>query len=464
MKAEKRNIRLYNFIGIIVAIILFCLSGISLLNISNNKQVFAAQNSYDNETEIYENGNIISSSLWNALKRFYNNNKTSEMPSISKGDDDELYLTINMFKNFPNTVLDLSNQEIDSIYNLGIFDLSSFTEINLSKNSIDNIYDELSNIDNLERLDLSDNNINNFSYNQLSENSYKTKLVELNLKNNKLTSCNLSLIELADIDISHNELTKENLTLPNILTLKVKASYNYISNPDLSNENIDFGLQCVKDNKKYVQGQTVEYYGIDDITTLKIYFQKKTTVNDVEQIEETEVASLTIGETYTFGLGYYRVEFVTETQTEETQDILVYIYPQSPTIKMFRDGKELSEIEYFFKSVTTIKFYGEDNARFAYKLNSGDLIFADEIEINKEGINIVNIYQIVTDEYDCEYYSEPMTLFIEYQTKTVRGWIFVIAGSAIFIGTFYFVLKYYPIWITKHLGKKKDKTGKKDLD
>ena len=380
------------------------------------------------------------------------------MPAINKTNDEnrEEYLTINQFKDFPEHKLDLSGQEIDSIKNLGIFDLSSFDEIDLSNNKIDNIGTELVKLSNLKILNLSHNNMYSFRYNQLHETCYKTNLENLDISHNKISVCDLSLFENADIDASHNNIKKDSLSLPSLLTVKVKLSHNYISKPDRTNENLDFGLQGVKNDTKYVRGQTVEYYGIDEITNIKIYSRQQTGENTVQ---ETLVKTLAKNdEPYTFGLGYYRLEFDVVTKTAETQDIIVYIVPHKPTIKMFRDGKELTEIEYTFNTPTVIKFYGEENAKFAYKLNTGELVEnVTEVEIKNTGINVLYVYQIVDG-----YASDAETIFLEYKQKTTKGWIFVIVGSAIFVVAFYFVIKYYPVLVTKHIGK--NSANKKNLD
>lgn len=439
-------------------VVMFVLSGMIVFQGKDVKKVYADVTEYDSQTQILDNEEIISSSLWGALKRFYNNNKTDEMPAIKKTDDDnkEEYLTINLFTGFPISRLDLSGQEIDSIENLGIFDLSSFDEIDLSNNQIDDIGTELVKLSNLRILNLSYNDMYSFRYNQLHETCYKTNLENLNLSHNRITTCDLSMIESAEIDASHNDITKESLSLPNLLTVKVKLSYNYISRPDRTNENLDFGLQGAKNNTKYARGQTVEYYGIDEITNIKIYSRQQT---DENTVQETLVKTLAKNdEPYTFGLGYYRLEFDVTTKTAETQDIIVYIVPHKPTIKMFRDGKELTEIEYTFDTPTVVKFYGEENAKFAYKLNNGELVEnVTEVEIKNVGINVLYVYQIVDG---C--ISDAETIFLECKQRTTKGWIFVIAGSAIFVVAFYFIIKYYPVLIKKHIGK--NSTNKKNLD
>lgn len=457
MKKTIKSI-LKNF-TILLFVVMFVFGGALIFKNENQKQVFADTNAnYDNQTKILNNGQIISTSLWEALKKFYNNNKTSEMPAIptvAEGENVAEYLTINLFVDFPVSKLDLSNQNIDNIKNFGIFNWSSFDEIDLSNNQIEDIKEEFAQLQNLKKINLSYNNIYSFKYNQLNETCYKTKLEELNLSHNKIGVCDLKLFESADIDVSYNELVKEKITLPDLMTIKVKLLYNYIHNADTTNENIYFGIQGIKNDAKYERGQTVEYYGIDEIENIKIYSRKQL---DENTIQETLVKTLAKNdEPYAFGLGYYKIEFDTDTKTEETQDIIVYIIPKKPTIKMFRDGKELSEIEYTFNTPTTIKFYGEENAQFAYKLNSGELVYANEIEIEKVGINVLKVYQIVDG-----YTSDAETLFIEYKQKTIKGWIFAIVGSAIFVVAFYFIIKYYPVLVTKHIGKKS--VNKKNLD
>lgn len=454
----KTNLKkIFSIISIMLCFALF-VCAICFFAGNSNKKVFAESATiYDKQTEILDDDSIISSSLWNALRQFYNNNKTDEMPAIKTNSNNLQYLTTDLFENFPISKLNLSGKEIDDITNLSIFDLSSFNEIDLSNNEIEKLNKELSKIDNLIELNVSNNNLKWFNCDEISSSSLNS-LTKLNLSHNEISNCDISLFENAEIDVSHNNIEKENLELPNNLDLKVNLSYNYILSPNTLNTNISFGLQGIKNSQKYVIGQAIEYYGIGEVTSLNIYFQTKTVVNETEQIDETLIKTLGINETYTFDIGYYRIEFVAEEKTSETQDIEVYIYPKSPTVKMFRNGEELKQLEYTFSSPTTIKFYGDENATFEYKINNDESATGDHVEINKEGLNIVIVYQIIDG-----YYSDPITIFIQYKQRTLKGWIFVIAGSAVFIVAFYFIIKYYPILIKKHLGKTKD-TGKKNLD
>ena len=420
-------------------------------------QMLYAVEEYDKETKIIDDEKIISSELWNALKVFYNNNKTSEMPSIKTTDIGDgqyvQYLTIDLFENFPISKLDLKGKGIKTIKNLSIFDLFSFEEIDLSNNKLKFLDNELSKIENLKKLNVSNNELLEFEYVSLNEQSYSLNLVELNLSHNNIVSCNLDKIKNAKIDLTHNELTKDKLTLPSYLDVEVELSYNYISEPNLTNTNIKFGIQGVKNNKEYIKGQAVEYYGIYDIEKVEIYFQNKSLVeeNGAINVEGTKVAEIGLNEKYTFALGYYRLSFVTEIELDDTQDMYIYIYPQSPILKMFRNDKELAEIEYTFTSPTTIKFYGEENSTFAYSINAGELVFADKVEINTVGISVVRVYQIVDG-----YYSKETTLFLKYQPPALKGWIYIVVGTFIFVLLFYFAIKYYPKLIGKNLGKPKN--------
>ena len=74
-----------------------------------DETLFAVTTEYDKQTEIFANGQIISESLWTALKVFYNNNKTDEMPSIKTNGEGVQYLTIDLFENFPLSKLPLWN-------------------------------------------------------------------------------------------------------------------------------------------------------------------------------------------------------------------------------------------------------------------------------------------------------------------------------------------------------------------
>ena len=135
----------------------------SCVQTANLQTVFADEST---QQAIENDGQTISISLWNALAKFYNANKTEDMLPVDK------YLYTDTFKDFPVTTLNLSNKNLDSIKNLSIFDLSSFKDINLSGNNLTSVDAELLGCTNLKNLDLSNNKLSSFSYQNLSVDCY----------------------------------------------------------------------------------------------------------------------------------------------------------------------------------------------------------------------------------------------------------------------------------------------------
>lgn len=417
---------------------------------TKKENLFAAETTIDNETKIYEIGGIISQSLWNALKVFYNNNKTNEMSSIKVDTEGNMYLTVSQFKDFPISKLDLSSKEISSITNLSIFDLSAFDEIDLSNNNISSIGAEFKQLTQLKKLNLKGNQLSEFSFEALAIECYSQNLTELNISKNKIVNCNLKDISYADIDATFNRITKQSLTLPTNTNLKVNLSDNFILSPNTENTNVTYGLQGVKNSESFVVGTTIEYYGIDGISEAKIYLIESDK-NDASVIIETEVKTLSVGDTHTFSLGYFTIKF-----SETRENINIYIAPKAPTLKMFKDNQEI-ELNHMITSPVTLKFFGDDNATFVYQINSGEVKQSGEVEIKTVGINNVVVYQVVDG-----YLSFATTFYIEYNPPQTNSWIFVLGGAVIFVLAFYFAIKYIPKISMFNIGKKGN--NKTDLD
>lgn len=452
MKTSKlfflKRLTIY-FLSLFVVVGIFC--GVKLNKKSN---VFAAETVYDNETQILEDGRIISQNLWNALKLFYNNNKTDQMPSIKVNSDGIMYLTIEQFKDFPVKKLDLNgnnfqNNKITTIKNLSIFNLSAFEEIDLSNNAITSLNDELQGLSGLKKINISSNELTEFSFDMLANECYTQNLIELDISGNKIVNCNLQNIQNAQIDASNNRITKEALTLPTNADLKLFLTDNFISMPNTENLNISYGLQGVKNHESFVEGTAIEYYGIDGINEVKVYLLG-VNENDSDIITETEVKTLSIGEQYTFPLGNYRIKF-----GDAKDNIDCYIAPKSPTIKMFQNNQEI-ELNHVITKPVVLKFFGSENAEFVVRINSGETKKVSEIEINTPGINNVVVYQIVDG-----YLSFATTLYIEYTPPQNNSWIFVFGGAVIFVIAFYFAIKFLPQLTKLNIGKKGNKS---DLD
>ena len=484
----KKNINLKKIdIFALLSMIMFLLSAVLMLSFAgnyfllksksicdSNKQTIFAD--YDEDITIDKNFHIendetiFESDLWRAIKKFYN--KAIDDKAIDDGvpvdEDDKVddYFTIELFKNpnFTLTTLDLSNKSIDSIDNLKYMDLSMFDEVDLSGNSIVDIDDELINITNLTKLDLSKNKLKSFDCLNLNENCYSQTLVELNLSENELSKCNLKQIANSDceIDIKLNLLTDSKLVLPQNENVKVSLSHNILDNINTENSNLSYGFQGVKDKGIYVVGKKIHFFGFGEYEQIEIY--NLTAENEQEEeptIIETLVKSLNINEEneYLFSIGYYRIKWTAEeTDDDFLKDITIYVCPKAPIVKMFVNGEELEDIDYKLTQKATIKIVGDEGAKIYYNINNAGYVEGDEFEINKVGINYILITQVIDG-----YQSEVLTLYVNYNPPNTMGWIVYIGGIAIFGALFYLAIKYYPVLVHFHIGKN-GKDGRKNLD
>ena len=458
MKSEKKLILNKLLIAILTITMLFC--GIVLITKNSKKTDVYAATHLPSTTEITNNGQILPVKLWQALKRFYVENCNTETSGRIHGDIDNnepLYFYPDLFKDFNVSTLDLSNKEIDSIHNLGVMDLSSFTKINLSGNEIQYLNDELDEIQNLQELDLSNNSLNEFSYTSLHSNCYGSALTKLDISQNLIETCNLKLIANANIDAKLNKITKQSLTLPDNTNLSINLTHNLIDDPDTTNVNITYGFQNVKDQSAYEIGRKIYLTPTSEISEIKIY-SLEADENDEEVTIETLVHTLTSG-SYQFPIGYYKLKFTdVETDNPLLQDINVYICPATPTVKMFVNGEELESMQYKLSSPATLKFYGSnENSQIIYQVNNGSYVVLDELEIKKNGIYIIKAYQVING-----YQSMPLSIYLTYSEPNTKGWIFVIGGSAILAGMFYLAIKFMPNFIKMRIGGNEDKGEKLD--
>lgn len=431
------------FVGIILLCSFVGISHFSQKNSKNGQNLTLFAEELDKETKIFDDGQTLDSKLWNALKTFYNNNRTEGMPSIPVYEGEQ-YLTIDLFKNFPLNVLNLSNKNIGSINNLRYFDLSAFEKIDLSYNALSYIGNEFAKLNNLKSLNLSNNVLTNFSYDILNE-TCLSNFEELDISNNNIVSCDLTGFTISSIKATNNRITKNSLKLPSA-DLNVDLSFNFIDEIFENKANISYGVQGVKNNEKYAVGQKIGFYGLDGVDSIEIYFVDKENPQN-----ETLVKALNANETYIFPLGNYSVKIA------NLDDIKFYIAPKAPEIKMFRGESEI-ELTHVITSPVTIKFCGDENARFVYKINAGNLLDGDEVNIDKPDTIQIVVYQIVDG-----YVSLPTTFYLEYHKTFGLGLVVVIAGIAIFVAVFVVVMKYLPKIMQFKLGES-NKNNKENLD
>lgn len=452
-----------NLLAILICVICAVFGAVLMVNKNPKQQVFAEISGITNATEIHNDGEILGSKLWKAIKRFYLDNKNEDTDGrihtrvIEGTEETEEYFYPDIFKDFNVTNLNLSGKEIDDLTNFGCLDLNSFTKIDLSNNVIRSIEDELKDARNIEELDLSKNKLTSFSYQNLNNNVYNITLQNLDLSDNEISSCNLSGIVNGMVNLQLNYLTKDRLTLPTNLDVQVELSHNLIDEPDTTNPNIKFGFQGVKDDRVYTLGKKAYFNEFDVVSSINIYSLTKT---DDDFTEDELIATINDGEEHLFALGYYRIKFIEgESDNPLLTPITIFVRPKAPTTKMFVNDEE-QELSYALTRPTIYKFYGDENATFEVYINSVKQVnVTNFIEIKNPGINVLTVYQIIDG-----YKSEALQLFITYEEPQSLNWIFTLVGALVFAIIFYVAIKGIPYISKIHIGGKNNENKKDKLD
>ena len=431
---KKNNLLKIN----VFAIVFFLLFGIGFyfLGAPKTDMVVYAQETED--LQIENDGMFISSELWVALYNAYQN-IFGEKPV---GD----VLTVDMFKNSNISILNLSTNlqgqsyGIRSISGLGEFDLSAFTNINLSGNYLNSVGEELNNLQNLTKLDLSDNNLGNFSTDMLHSNCLNS-LEILDLSNNSIANCDLTGLQKAEVDLSYNYLKDGSLTLPQA-EISINLNNNLILEPNTELVNVAYGYQGAKNNQKIEKTTDILFLAHDKLnfTSIEIY------END------NLVDTLTNGEKITLPVGNYKLKFLNISGIEVQEEISFKVILPKLTAKLFVNDKEI-EFSSVITEDTVIKFYGEDGAEIFISTNrSSEILNSSEYEINgKNGSIVITAYQ-TKDGYS----SNATSFYFTIKKSNIGSW--VIIG----VGVVGFVLLYFAFnFVVKKIMNKTDKTKTK---
>ncbi|MGN1212544.1 MAG: hypothetical protein ACI4TZ_00755 [Christensenellales bacterium] len=414
----KKNI-LVKF-NILLIVLMFLLgAGFALNTKQPTKIVFADSTE---ELKIENDGTVISTELWVALYNVY----TDTYNNKPVGD----VLTLDMFKDFPVKILNLSTNAqgqsygISSISGLGEFDLSAFDTINLSGNQIYSLGDELTNIQNLKKLDLSNNALGSFKTDMLSSSSLSS-LEILNLNSNQISVCDLTgLNENVTIDLSGNKLTADKITFSQA-NCKINLNNNYILQPDVERLNTVYGYQGAKNGDSFEKNTDILFLAGEDIGFSKVVIYKD------EELFDT----LTDGEKITLPVGNYQLKFLNSSDAEVLDAISFKVLLPKVTAKLFVDGKEIEWTSMLTQN-TTIKFFGEDGAEIFVSANSGETTNITEYEITQNGTMIITVYQTKDG-----YRSNTTSFYFTVKKSMLSNWIILGVGVIGFV-LLYFVFKY----------------------
>lgn len=405
--------------NILLIVLMFLLGAGFVLNSKQpTKTVFADSTE---ELKIENDGMIISTELWVALYNVYKTNVGIPIDDV---------LTLDMFKDFPVKILNLSTNAqgqsygISSISGLGNFDLSAFDTINLSGNNIYSLGNELTNIQNLKKLDLSNNALGSFKTDMLSSSSLSS-LEVLNLSDNQISVCNLTgLNENVKIDLSNNKLTADKITFPQT-DCKINLNNNYILQPDIERLNTVYGYQGAKNGDSFEKNTDILFLADEDISFSKVVIYKD------EELFDT----LTDGEKITLPVGNYQLKFLNNSDSEVLDAISFKVLLPKVTAKLFVDGKEIEWTSVLTQN-TTIKFYGEDGAEIFVSANNGETTNITEYEITQNGTMIITVYQTKDG-----YRSNTTSFYFTVKKSMLSNWIILGVGVIGFV-LLYFIFKY----------------------
>lgn len=194
--------------------------------------------------------------------------------------------------NFENCILDayneVSSSKIENYLELTQEDFESIKDLSCNKKNISEV--DLSNLINLENLELMYNNIKTIN---LSNN---TKIKKIVLENNQISQIDLSKnVNLEHISLSYNKLS--NINLENNINLKeLWLNDTLISNINLSNQKL---LEEV-----FLYGNSIETIDLSQNKNLKVLWLGKNPIKNLDisqnylleelQIERTYITSINI--------------------------------------------------------------------------------------------------------------------------------------------------------------------------
>ena len=316
-------------------------------SILSNKQVYAqtvseladteifTENKLNSQTDFYNEqpvshyaGNVLASSelseeilnddsgipdsyLYMALYTQYNL-LNPDKPNINK-------VYYNMFEN--ETALNLSNRSIKSLAGFHRLNMPHLEELNLSKNQLITLNNELSHLISLEKLNLFDNELTSINLSTLY------KLNDVNLNRNNLTELNLNTVKSGIVKANFNNITDFNkIKLPNASSvdyLEIELINNNITNFNkdlLLSEKFYFELGLMGAGINYKENATddeIKEYLISTTTPLVFYNLKNYDITaEIYDLDTNElVLEITNSNTeqyteYFLPSGEYRVNYI----------------------------------------------------------------------------------------------------------------------------------------------------------
>lgn len=396
--------------SLLMALILILTLVLTIFATMPAKQVSAEQVILDDNQEIGLNSGtyfLTDQNLYNALVNIYNANFSSPITT----------LTVGSFKTF--TSLDLSNKGITDLSGMQYFNFSNLTHLNLSNNEIAGDIEGFYNITAVTHLNLSNNQL------ELFDAGFSTILQEVNLKNNKLTTCDISTVaQDAVVDLSFNHLSSfDNLTLPTH-NITINLTHNMLTQtPPQTIYNLNLGFQGAVNDNFVTKGSAIKFYGLQNVTQVNIYKKEGETYTLIESLIAGE-------ELLNLQLGNYKVEFIEDVTPKVYQDIIFTARPQKPQIQVWQGDKQLSKVHNVAKP-TQLKFIGEGTIK--YSLDYGKTVHqSSQFNIDTYGTFIVQVW-VEEDGFVSE--KVIYTIYSNYVPPTTFVWL--ILGTLLLIALFY---------------------------
>ena len=376
------------------------------------KQVVSAENLVLDDTqeigmqtgEFY----LLDENLYNALLNIYNANFVDSITTLTAGS----------FKSF--TSLDLSGKGITNLTGMQYFNLPNLTHLNFSNNQIAGGIRGFYNITAVTHLDFSNNQLEFF------DTDFSTVLENLNLKNNKLTECDiLTVAENANVDLSFNNLSSfDKLTLP-AHNININLTHNSLTAvAPVTTYNLNLGYQGPKNEGFAVKGSSIKFYGLQDVTQVDIYKKQGEEYNKIDTLTAgEELANLT--------LGYYKIEFI-EAQTPKVyEDITFTARPDAPTVEFWQGETKLASNTYKIDKPTQVKIIGEGTVK--YSLDYGKTVVEKaELTLDTYGTYTIQVW-VVEDGIE----SEKVLYAVTSNYVPPMTFVWLILSSIVLIGLFY---------------------------
>ena len=370
--------------------------------------LFALPEDLGNEVAQGSTG-IVDGNLYNSLISIYNATYASEPEFVALTSVYE-----NMLQEF--TSLNLQNKMIYNLSGFQILNMPLLTELDLSKNRISSISQELSAFTALETLNLFDNELTSLNL------SYLTNLQNLNANKNQLSNINLSAMQEGLALLNFNRFTSfNNITLPSAITnLSIQLINNSITNAQeylqTPNLHLQLGLQGLgiiykenvsvtdrTENWAYTNSQ-IKYYNITDYDAkLQIYnYTTNELVGEYQNSAEgVQVIELPIGT-------YYSV--YTDSQNDNLYVATDSVYSAFAGITMFTIKPSLPTVEFKVNNVLyeyypykiskdsqlIVTTYDADAVVY-YKIGNSDWVQGAEIDLPMQGTYYVSVKTVVNN-------------------------------------------------------------------